>query len=317
MPATPPAPAPAHLNGHASAGTQHDSGPRTQDSGPRTESSHSPPLHPDDDARLLEDFLRANCSLHELAWRNGITIDQLIAWAESPETLRRVEALERIAERQAKAAATLARPVAIGGLDAHVRSHQHDEYHQLLKPCRETSALVLRQRESARRAASTLLRAGAAPSSPLGGGVLARRSPARTEGAPSSSAFSPCSTGQAAPYHGGRLAALNGTGATACPGSTPPTASSFPPPGKPCEESWSSDLAPSDADPEEDRRGDRRSLGSHNPRPTHFTSPPSSSHKRDAAFGADPTSAANTSRSPPHPPRRAPPRSCHSPSPAS
>ncbi len=143
----------AHTNGHAALTPPPSPAPSTSG---HFDTSRPPPLDPEESAQLLAHFLEADCSLIELASRTGIYVDQLIEWAESPETIRRIEALERIAAFQARAVANLGRPVALGSLTAHVNANQYDETHQVLRPCPDTYSLVLRQRESARRAANTV-----------------------------------------------------------------------------------------------------------------------------------------------------------------
>lgn len=143
------------------ADTAHET---ARDAGP-------PTIDPRRRDALLDDYLRADLPLPELASRHDLTVRQLLALLNSPEISGILNALERAAQNQARRVAALARPRALAALRDAVDADP--ALNRLLTP-----ALHVRSRETTRSAAASLLRA--APADPT------RRPPTRKTPTPRS-----------------------------------------------------------------------------------------------------------------------------------
>ena len=140
-----------------------DSSRSDEDGGGLSAIAHSPlPIapFPSDPWQALRDFLRADIPLIDLADNHGLTPAEFLAFIESPRTQVHLAALTCLAEIQNDTVTILARPAAAASLARHLADHKYEQDHAL--PTKHatpaTIAVTTRARESARRAAATLLR---------------------------------------------------------------------------------------------------------------------------------------------------------------
>jgi hypothetical protein len=122
--------------------------------------------------KLLLDFLTTDLPLTELARRHGLSLPDLLAWADSPETVRIFDDLQRIAARRSALIATESSAKALGNLAqlslALAKRAEHSNIPGGSKPPSITAL------ESSRKACATLLR------------MLPKTGPTRSTGAPPS-----------------------------------------------------------------------------------------------------------------------------------
>jgi len=85
------------------------------------------PLSPDQSTALLHSFVRGTLSLPDLADSAGISLPDLLHWAQSPEIAPLLDALEALALRHARLAAAIAAPAAIQLLDQLVQTQAAED----------------------------------------------------------------------------------------------------------------------------------------------------------------------------------------------
>jgi len=138
MPATLP-----RLNGHHTHHHHHDAPP-------------PPRPHVPDPALLIQQFADPGCAQSplDLAREHGLTLDQLIAFFDHPDTQRTLAGLDRLNARRAASLAAAARPLALQALT------------QIAAAPAPADAPAARL-ESIRKAATTLARSRGAGSQPV------------------------------------------------------------------------------------------------------------------------------------------------------
>jgi hypothetical protein len=181
-----PTPNPTLLNGHAhTSGNGHHSllpegggaGASPAEGAPSSTPSTPPPPSSTPSLRhsvsaslssedLLLDYLRRDLSLIDLARAHHLSLQELIAWSQLPSTRASLQALrETAAERDATHAA-LARRRAIDALSTILEAFAYEESHEVTRDTPLGAITKWRRRETARRAATTLIRLTGSPASP-------------------------------------------------------------------------------------------------------------------------------------------------------
>jgi hypothetical protein len=119
-----------------------------------------------DQSALLGDLASGFLSLPSIAEKHELSLEQLLDFLESPPIASLLERLERFARCRARIVASETRARALYTLDQVLQAYEFDERNML--PGRDLASLNARRhlRENARRAATTILRAGAAPTAP-------------------------------------------------------------------------------------------------------------------------------------------------------
>jgi len=121
-----------------------------------------PALSPDQSAALLLEFARGVLPLPDLAAAAGLSVQQLLAWAESPEIAATLDALEQLAHRHARLAAAIACAPAINLLDQLVNSIADEEQSPPTGDPKPITHIRL-SRELGRKSASTIIALGKPP----------------------------------------------------------------------------------------------------------------------------------------------------------
>ena len=121
------------------------------------------PLHfspPDDSiAAIFDDLNRPDTTLREIAESRGATIDALTLWMARPDIAARLSALESGIARRTRMVAANYLTFAVKAVAGIIREYNDEENNTLLNPnSRADREQRRRARETARRAASLLLR---------------------------------------------------------------------------------------------------------------------------------------------------------------
>lgn len=86
----------------------------------RPQSIHGP-------EQLLADYLAGDLPLIGLARRHDLTLDQLLAWLDNPDTRRILAAIESASRRRAEVIAAMSLPTALQSLETVAASAESDE----------------------------------------------------------------------------------------------------------------------------------------------------------------------------------------------
>lgn len=119
------------------------------------------PLTPEQSDALFLEYTRGTLPLLDLPAAFGLSIDEFIQWAESPEITRRLDAMEAIAHRRTRLAAATGAAPAVELLNQLVEAAAQEQQ----DPDEDPAASIRRRlaRDQARKSAAAIIALGKPP----------------------------------------------------------------------------------------------------------------------------------------------------------